>query len=237
MKHFRFFVIYQTTNLISGKIYVGQHRTNLVCDGYLGSSIPLMQDIKKYGKHNFKRIILALCKDENDLNKVEAFFVTKEFVNRPDTYNQIIGGICGNAAYSEISKLGNAQKSFLLQNDIEFQKRFHDSMSQAQRKLRRSNEYSKIREKLRAKMKELNRSGKIGLKRPHTEIEIENMKRTFQRIGHQQGSKNSSFGSCWIHNTITNKRVKVSEKQKYLDQGWILGRCMKLGLNNMHLAS
>ena len=45
-------VIYKTTNLITGKIYVGQDsRDN---PQYLGSGIILSYAIKKYGKENFK---------------------------------------------------------------------------------------------------------------------------------------------------------------------------------------
>ena len=45
--------IYETTNLINGKTYIGQHEYKKLYDGYLGSGKILKQAIKKYGKENF----------------------------------------------------------------------------------------------------------------------------------------------------------------------------------------
>lgn len=234
MGNYKFFLLYKITNLTNSKIYIGIHRTNLICDGYFGSSKYLKEDVDRLGKKCFKREILMFCRNIHHLCEQEKKIVNLTFVRDPQTYNKMVGGINSmKMYYSEFSKLGNAQRSFLLRNDVEFQKRFHDSMSQAQRKLRGSKEYSKIRERLQIKMRELNRSGKIGLKRPHTQAEIKNMKQSLAKIQHSQGSKNSQFGTCWIHNGTTNKKVKVTEKELHLNQGWILGRVIKLGLNNV----
>jgi hypothetical protein len=53
--------IYKTTNLINGKIYVGQYSGKK--DNYLGSGLLIKKAIKKYGRENFVRDIL-----ENDIN-------------------------------------------------------------------------------------------------------------------------------------------------------------------------
>lgn len=56
--------VYLTTNIVNGKIYVGQYtfkadkRLNA---NYLGSGTVMEQAIKKYGRENFKRRILKLC--------------------------------------------------------------------------------------------------------------------------------------------------------------------------------
>ena len=44
-------VIYKTTNLINGKIYIGQDSKNN--PKYLGSGVIFLKAIKKYGKENF----------------------------------------------------------------------------------------------------------------------------------------------------------------------------------------
>lgn len=49
-------IIYKTTNLINGKIYVG--RSIHDDSKYLGSGVYIMHALNKYGKHNFKKEIL-----------------------------------------------------------------------------------------------------------------------------------------------------------------------------------
>ena len=45
--------IYKMTNLVNGKIYIGQHVTDNLKDGYRGSGIVLKNALKKYGRSNF----------------------------------------------------------------------------------------------------------------------------------------------------------------------------------------
>jgi len=49
----------------------------------------------------------------------------------------------------------------------------------------------------------------------------------FMKIKHQQGEKNSQYGTCWIHNNKENKKIKKDELDKYISIGWIKGRKMK----------
>ena len=52
-------------------------------------------------------------------------------------------------------------------------------------------------------------------------------KETFKKIKHQQGEKNSQYGTCWIHNNIENKKIKKEDLFHYINEGWIKGRKMK----------
>lgn len=62
---------------------------------------------------------------------------------------------------------------------------------------------------------------------------IENKKKTFKEIGHQQGDKNSQFGTCWIYNElIGNKKIDSKLLAEFIDQGWIKGRKMKNNITN-----
>ena len=61
------FYVYLTTNLINNKKYIGQHYGE-INDSYLGSGHIILDAIKKYGKENFKKEILKICKDYEDLN-------------------------------------------------------------------------------------------------------------------------------------------------------------------------
>jgi len=98
------FLLYQTTNLINGKIYVGIHQTNNLNDGYIGSGVLLKKAIKKYGKENFQIEILAKVDTIDELNNLEREIVNKDFVKRRDTYNMELGGAGGKVWTDEMKK-------------------------------------------------------------------------------------------------------------------------------------
>lgn len=87
-----YYILYQTTNMLTGEFYVGVHRSRVLDDNYLGSGIRLMRAVNKYGRHQFKRTILEQFDREEDMFTREREVVTREFVNRPDTYNLVCGG-------------------------------------------------------------------------------------------------------------------------------------------------
>ena len=74
--------VYLTTNLINEKQYIGDHSTDNLNDGYLGSGIALKNSVKKYGKKNFKNEIL----DFFDTKK-EAFDAQERWINE---FNSLI---------------------------------------------------------------------------------------------------------------------------------------------------
>lgn len=85
--------LYQTTNLINGKIYIGVHSTENENDSYLGSGKALLRAIEKYGKSNFKREILEFFETKELMYIREREVVDQAFVNREDTYNMTRGGL------------------------------------------------------------------------------------------------------------------------------------------------
>lgn len=93
MHEYKYHIIYKTTNLINGKIYVGLHSTDDLEDRYLGSGWLLKNAIKKYGRNNFKRENLLVLSDRDEARNIEALLVDKSFTDRPDTYNLEEGGM------------------------------------------------------------------------------------------------------------------------------------------------
>lgn len=87
------YIIYQITNLINNKIYIGCHSTFNINDNYMGSGSAIQQAILKYGRENFKKEILVECDNEEHMDQLEREFVDIDFINRSDTYNLITGGI------------------------------------------------------------------------------------------------------------------------------------------------
>ena len=82
------YTIYKVTNLINGKYYIGKHQTKNLNDGYMGSGKLIKQAIEKNGIENFKKEILHIFDNEEDMNAKEAELV----VINENTYNLCPGG-------------------------------------------------------------------------------------------------------------------------------------------------
>jgi len=86
------YTIYQVTNTVNNKVYVGKHQTLNINDSYYGSGVAIVSAIKKYGKGNFVKEVLFVFDSEDEMNQKEREIITEEFVKRKDTYNLGIGG-------------------------------------------------------------------------------------------------------------------------------------------------
>lgn len=102
------YIVYKTTNLINGKIYIGVHKMDInKPDTYIGCGICKKDQKKKinigfpaavhkYGYENFKREILFVfdCTEDGRQQAYakEAELVTPEFVKLDTNYNLIPGG-------------------------------------------------------------------------------------------------------------------------------------------------
>lgn len=96
--------IYETTNLINGKKYIGKKQYINGWQDYLGSGILLKIAINKYGKENFKRIILCNCETEEELNEKERFYIKLYNANNNNMYYNLAEGGTGGRT-TEIGKL------------------------------------------------------------------------------------------------------------------------------------
>ena len=106
-----YYYLYEVTNLVNGKTYIGQHITDDLEDGYLGSGQALKRAIKKYGKKNFKKEILLFARNQQALNILEMMAVTPEHCERRDNYNLREGGGSRGRLCSETRKRISIAKS------------------------------------------------------------------------------------------------------------------------------
>lgn len=111
--------IYETTNLLNQKKYIGKcifSRQN-GWKTYLGSGLYLKRAINKYGRENFTREILFLALDEEELNELEEIVIEISNAVESDRYYNIkktsIGGdiFTNNPRREEIRQMRKEQMS------------------------------------------------------------------------------------------------------------------------------
>ncbi len=62
---------YKTTNIKTNQYYYGAHSTDNLYDNYIGSGKLLLEDIKKYGKENFKVDLIERYENVEEKFKAE----------------------------------------------------------------------------------------------------------------------------------------------------------------------
>lgn len=88
--------VYVTTNMVNNKQYVGDHSTNNLNDGYLGSGLYLRNSIKKYGKEKFKKEILEFFGTKQEAFDSQIIWINKFTTLTPNGYNISPNGGYGN---------------------------------------------------------------------------------------------------------------------------------------------
>jgi hypothetical protein len=141
--------------MLNDKIYIGAHSTNDLDDEYYGSGKHIRRSIKKYGLTNFKKEIMHIFDNAEEMYKTEAIYVNEEFILNTNTYNMKVGGMGG---WDHI----NAKKM-----TDETKKKISDSM--------KSREFTEEhKEKLRGPKTEEHRAN---MRKPKSEAHLEKMRR------------------------------------------------------------
>jgi group I intron endonuclease len=88
-------IIYEITNLINGKKYIGKDKNNN--PNYLGSGKLITAAITKYGKQNFRKEILEYCDSYEHMCEREMFWIDKfDAIQSEKYYNLGTGGHGGD---------------------------------------------------------------------------------------------------------------------------------------------
>ena len=97
-------VIYCTTNLINGKKYVGKDEKNN--PSYIGSGKAFLNAVKKYGKSNFKKEIIAFTDNKIFLKELEIYYIDYYNAQNSDLFYNITkggdGGITHDQSYRKV---------------------------------------------------------------------------------------------------------------------------------------
>lgn len=92
MSMYKHYIIYQITNLVNNKIYIGKHKCDELDDEYFGSGKRLWLAINKYRLKNFKFDLLIDLHSQDEMDLLEECVVNSEFLKRDDVYNISRGG-------------------------------------------------------------------------------------------------------------------------------------------------
>ena len=85
--------IYITTNLIDGRKYIGQKKSDkFLHEKYLGSGKILKQAIEAYGKENFKVELLCECESKEELDEMEIYYIKFYYAQTSRKYYNICKG-------------------------------------------------------------------------------------------------------------------------------------------------
>lgn len=83
----KYYYVYITTNLKNNHQYIGDHSTNNLNDGYLGSGTLLFEAFKKYGKENFKNEILEFFDTKEEAFAAQEKYIIQYNTLAPNGYN------------------------------------------------------------------------------------------------------------------------------------------------------
>jgi len=213
-----YYTVYKTTNKINGKIYIGSHKTRNPNDSYLGSGKYLKHAIEKHGVQAFTKEVLFVFETAVEMYAKEAELVTKEFLSEENTYNLKVGGFGGfdylnnwkeNPSHSmehmvRMYRLGTAAR-----NADRIERFSNTSYNQTWGEMSTRNQIQQYSEGRVPGM-----LGKIHSADTKHKISTANSLK-------QQGTKNSQFGTVWITDGISNKKIK---KGLHIPTGWYRGR-------------
>ena len=216
----KYHFIYKTTNLLSGRYYIGMHSTDDLNDGYLGSGTYLKRSINKHGKENHSIEILEFVNSREELAAREKEIVSLQEIAKKECMNLKVGGE-GGFSREWIDKgreLANKAKAKLINEDPEFREKYYKAIQEGIKKAKeRGVKFSNISE---------NFSWEGKRHRPET---LEKMRNTRKERDLGKGPSNSQYGTCWITNEVESKKIY---KGTIIPEGWRLGRKVK---NNIEL--
>lgn len=208
--------IYLTTNLVNGKIYIGQHISESFDKYYKGSGKLIVSAFQKYGKSNFKCEILCECDSLDDLNEKEKFFIEKyNSTDRKIGYNIRAGG--NNSLWSDEIKHQISESAKGRAFSEETRKRMSAS------KIGNKNNHGC-------------NSGKIGINNGQEQKLVDQSElEKYLSLGYVIGRiprsaeeleeyREKYTNRIFINNSINEKFIVPEELDSYLETGWVVGR-------------
>lgn len=222
-------IVYLTKNKVNSKIYIGQDSKNN--PNYLGSGVLIKKAIRKYGKSNFKKIILCHCKSKRDLDDKELYFQDLYLhCFQPNGYNISIGqgdSISNNPSKPTICK--KRSKNQLGKNNNFFGKK-HTKDAKRRMSLSKKSKYVgkgnpnfgkthsiKTRKKISKALRGISYEERYGKKKAlimKQRMSLASTGRTYKAPARMFGDGNPS--KCIKIKNLISRKKKLADKTKYL---------------------
>jgi hypothetical protein len=188
----------------------------------MGSGKVIKRAIGKHGIENFTKVILETFDDSESMYAREKEIVNEKFLLREDVYNLRCGGYGGfdylnDSSEAHIERTKRGYQKSLANIDLSMQgKQTAEKNRKNKKGVFDPNFISSW-----VKNPQLQQMGNSPEAREKAKV---TQRKTFANTGHQQGEKNSNFGTMWIHNDTESRKIK---KDDLMPEGWVKGRKMK----------
>lgn len=190
--------IYKTTDLLNGKIYIGQHHASAFTTKYIGSGKKLRLRIKEIGMKNFKVEMIEACDTQKLLCEREIYWIKY--------YNSCNDEIGYNIIDSEFEYIKSMKKYYCRGLVTYYNLELH--------------------KELRLHKNETPPPGYVKGRLPFTKEHLASLARRGERNGmygvHRYGKLNPCYGKKWCYNTETLEQRYIN-KEDPLPEGFVYG--------------
>lgn len=207
--------IYETTNLVNGKKYIGKLTSSKFVSSYYGSGKILNYAINKYGKENFKiRVIEEINGNKDTLNDRERYWIS--YFNAVESEN-----------YYNIKPGGDGGRGSGWHHSEETKRKF----SEMQRDGKSWMNGKKHSEETKRKMSLARTNNTYWTGHHHTEESKRKMSEAKKKNLPPQclawkTENNPSYNKHWYTDGIKNLLLSDNESFDYISKGWTRGRTL-----------
>ena len=216
--------IYKTTNLLNGKIYIGQRHSNkFLGQSYLGSGKRLRDAIKHYGEENFKVELIEEIETKELMDVREIYWISYyKSTNKEIGYNISEGGNVNRTMVGENNPFYGKHHS--KENIEKFKKRKttlgRKHTLEELEKISKGNKGKIISSETKLKLSlNAKNNPNYGMKGKEVSNETK-LKLSKAKKGKPSGAK----GKIHITNEVEDKMIPLNELEHYLKLGWRRGR-------------
>ncbi len=235
--------VYKTTNLINGKIYIGQHHSDIFDTQYFGSGKLIRRAFKKYGIDNFKCEVIEWCETKEQLTDREIYWI--QFYK---SQNKCIGYNISNGGDGILSPMPEIMREHLRQCNLgkklseETIQKLREKQSGENNGFYGKRHTDKTKQRISETITEQYNNGRVnpmygvhryGKDAPRYGAKLsDDTKRKISEsvsgFKHTEDAKKKMSenvkGRVFMNNGIQNKRVKSQDVDKFLENGYVLGR-------------